>query len=111
MGIGGLQYRNKENINIGLSGINLLIIGLAMIEAWKIGYPFYIGIAVGLVLSVLTFLGIMPILGQVIYCYIAKTLMITIFGQVLTLTLYTGLIFTLLYSALIFVVLLAMSKY
>ena len=89
---------DKENIDIKVFGISYILLAIAILECWMANTPWYIGVALGILISFLTALGIIPVIGQIIFYLVVKHIMVSIVGQVLTMTMYVGIFITILYS-------------
>jgi len=82
-----------------------LVIGI--LESLYKGYPLLIGIALGIVFSVLIILGVLPVVGQIAYWLIARYVLLELAGYWFGWLFWAGLVSTVIISILVlFVVIL-----
>ncbi len=73
----------------------IIIAAVGMLNAWKIGQPWYIGLAIALVVGLFVYLGLIPIVGAVVYWILAKWFMISVVGIYLSWVMWFGMFFAL----------------
>ncbi len=92
------------DIDLDLGLFSLVIIAIALLEFWKLGLPWYVAVAVGILASVLAGLGIVPVFGQIIY-WLVMNLVMNVLGVSLSWTFWAGLVVSVMYSLAIVLVL------
>ena len=76
------KYRGEEYKHL-FSEIPIFAIALGIINAYVIGTPWYIGLAVGILYSIFAVLGVIPIFGQLAYIYLTKLVEMSIGVQLM----------------------------
>jgi len=92
---------SKAKINLNLGWLGLLVIAFALIEAWKLGVPWYVGLGVGLLAVVFALLGMVPIVGQAVYYIGFKWLLVSKIGVWMAWTFWLGFVVSVVVSIVI----------
>jgi len=92
---------SKAKINLNLSWLGLLVVAFALIEAWKLGVPWYVGLGVGLLAVVFAMLGVVPLFGQVVYCIGFRWLLVSKIGVWMAWTFWLGFVVSVVISVVI----------
>jgi len=97
----------KIKINLDVMYFTVFLVAVALLEAWKVGVPWYVGLAYGVVVAfVSSSLGIVPLVGQVVYVLVFRSLMIKFFGVWLSVTFWLGLVWNIVVSIVVGLILL-----
>jgi len=92
---------------IGATLVTLLFfVALGLLNAYAIGAPWYIGLAIGIVIGFIACLGFIPVVGVLLYHYVAGLLMNSLVW--LPWVYWAGLILSVVYTILALAMVLAM---
>lgn len=87
-----------EKVSFNFGGSSMLLMAIGILNAWKASEPWYLGLAVGLLVSMFLFLGIVPVIGQIVYYIGVKWLLVNVMGIWLPWVFYAGLVLTIIVS-------------
>ena len=90
----------NEKANIDIGGIGLiLLIAIGLVEAYECGLPWYLGVGIGLLATIIASItGLLPFVGQVVYYFGMKHIMLNVIGIWMPWIFYTGLILSIITS-------------
>ena len=89
---------SKKELDLNVFGLSWMLIALGLIQSWKTGVPWYVGLGVSLLVSVLSLVGLIPVVGVFAYWVLASWLVYDVIGVGLSWVVYGGLVFAVIYT-------------
>ena len=86
------------SVDIGSIGL-ILLIAIGLVEAYECGLPWYLGVGIGLLVTIIAIItGMLPFVGQVVYYFGVKHIMLNVIGVWMPWLFYIGLILSIIAS-------------
>lgn len=99
---------NRASLDLG--GLYLVLLAIGIINAWSVGVPWYIGGALGVITGLLTYLGVFPVVGQIAYWILAKSIIYRVAGVMLDWLFWTGMVISAIISVFVIILLIIVRR-